>query len=57
MRGQSISVVVPVYNGAETLPTLIDRLRIVLVQLARPFEIILVNDGSRDTSWTTIESL
>jgi glycosyltransferase involved in cell wall biosynthesis len=54
---QSISVVVPVYNGAATIPALIDRLRIVLSQLARPYEIILVNDGSRDASWVTIESL
>lgn len=57
MRGESISVVIPVYNGAGTLPTLIDRLRAVLGQLARPYEIILVNDGSRDASWVTIESL
>ena len=53
----SISVVIPVYNGATTLPTLIDRLRAVLSQLARPYEVILVNDGSRDPSWATIESL
>lgn len=57
MRGESISIVIPVYNGATTLPLLIDRLRIVLAQLARPYEVILVNDGSRDASWTTIESL
>lgn len=54
---ESISVVVPVYNGAATVPALIDRLRLVLGQLGRPFEIILVNDGSRDSSWATIESL
>jgi len=53
----SISVVIPVYNGSATLPTLVDRLRIVLGQLAVPYEIILVNDGSPDTSWVTIESL
>jgi len=53
---ESISVVIPVYNGSATLPTLIDRLRIVLGQLATPYEIILVNDGSRDASWSTIES-
>jgi undecaprenyl-phosphate 4-deoxy-4-formamido-L-arabinose transferase len=57
VHGESISIVIPVYNGATTLPTLIDRLRIVLGQLARPHEIILVNDGSRDASWATIESL
>ncbi len=54
---ESISVVVPVYNGAATLPALIDRLRAVLAQLAWPYEIVLINDGSRDTSWATIESL
>jgi undecaprenyl-phosphate 4-deoxy-4-formamido-L-arabinose transferase len=54
---QSLSVVVPVYNGAATVPTLVDRLRAVLRTVASQFEIILVNDGSRDTSWVTIESL
>jgi undecaprenyl-phosphate 4-deoxy-4-formamido-L-arabinose transferase len=54
---QSLSVVVPVYNGAATVPTLVDRLRAVLRTVASQYEIILVNDGSRDTSWVTIESL
>lgn len=54
---ESISVVIPVYNGAATVPALVDRLRTVLGRLGRPFEIILVNDGSRDASWVTIESL
>ena len=54
---QSISVVIPVYNGAATVPALINRLRPVLQDLAVPYEIILVNDGSRDASWATIESL
>ena len=55
--GPSISVVIPVYNGSATLSPLIDRLRIALDQLATPYEIVLVNDGSRDGSWATIESL
>ena len=55
--GPSISVVIPVYNGSATLSPLIDRLRIVLDRLATPYEIVLVNDGSRDGSWATIESL
>jgi undecaprenyl-phosphate 4-deoxy-4-formamido-L-arabinose transferase len=54
---QSLSVVVPVYNGAATVPALVDRLRAVLRAGTSQFEIILVNDGSRDTSWATIESL
>ncbi|NQU38702.1 MAG: glycosyltransferase [Lentisphaerae bacterium] len=52
-----ISVVVPVYNSAESLPPLADRLQAVLTALATPYEIILVNDGSADASWSTIESL
>jgi glycosyltransferase involved in cell wall biosynthesis len=54
---ESLSVVVPVYNGAATVPALIDRLRPVLQRVTSQYEIILVNDGSHDRSWATIESL
>lgn len=54
---QSLSVVIPVYNGAATLPALIERLVPVARAAGAPYEIILVNDGSRDNSWSTIESL
>jgi len=50
----SVSVVVPVYNSQATLPTLVARLEAVLSQSASDFEVILVNDGSRDESWGTI---
>lgn len=53
----SISVVVPVYNSEQSLPLLLGRLAPVLAQVARKYEIILVNDGSRDGSWTLIEKL
>lgn len=46
-----ISIVVPVYNSEESLPPLVERLGSVLPSIAREFEIILVNDGSRDRSW------
>lgn len=52
-----LSIVVPVYNSEESLPDLIDRLGKTLPQLAERFEVILVNDGSRDRSWQVIESL
>ena len=54
---QSLTVVIPVYNGTATLPALIERLVPVARAAGAPYEIILVNDGSRDTSWATIESL
>jgi undecaprenyl-phosphate 4-deoxy-4-formamido-L-arabinose transferase len=54
---ESLSVVIPVYNGAASLPAVIDRLLPVVTALRMPFEIVLVNDGSRDDSWATIETL
>jgi len=53
----SISVVVPVYNGAARLDALVARLSAVLGRLAERYEIILVNDGSADASWKKIEAL
>jgi glycosyltransferase involved in cell wall biosynthesis len=52
-----ISVVVPVYNSDSTLPQLVLQLKSVLEPMQRPFELILINDGSRDRSWQTIEQL
>lgn len=52
-----ISIVVPVYRSEAMVRLLVDRLRAVCVQLAQPFEIILVNDGSPDDSWLEIAAL
>lgn len=52
-----ISVVVPVYNSARILPDLVERLEPVLSATGGPFELILVNDGSRDESWEIIGRL
>lgn len=52
-----ISVVIPVYNSAQILPELVERLAAVLPGLSGEFEVILVNDGSRDGSWKVIEEL
>src|SRR5436190_1934880 len=50
-----LSVVVPVYNNADTLDELIDRLIAVLDPMAIPFELIFVDDGSRDASLRVLE--
>jgi undecaprenyl-phosphate 4-deoxy-4-formamido-L-arabinose transferase len=50
-------VVVPVYNGADTLRELIVRLTAVLPSLFSEYEIILVNDGSPDQSWQVTQEL
>lgn len=54
MADHSLSVIVPVFNSAVTLPLLIDALAPVLRRCADRFEVILVNDGSSDGSWQAI---
>jgi glycosyltransferase involved in cell wall biosynthesis len=51
------SVIIPVYNSAATLPELVTRLDAARLELANRFEVILVNDGSRDNSWAVIAQL
>ncbi len=51
------SVVVPVYRGEETLVPLVGRLASVLPSVSEAYEVILVNDGSPDGSWSVIEGL
>lgn len=45
-----ISIVIPVHNEEEVLETLYTRLTSVLDQINKPFEILLINDGSKDRS-------
>ena len=45
-----ISVVVPVYNSASSIRELCARLKVILNVLAEKYEIILVDDGSKDNS-------
>jgi undecaprenyl-phosphate 4-deoxy-4-formamido-L-arabinose transferase len=53
----SISVIVPVYNSEVSLPDLVRRLEPVLKVTAGEYELVLVNDGSRDRSWAIIQKL
>lgn len=52
-----ISVIVPVYNSAGTLPSLVRALESVLPGCGEKFELILVNDSSPDDSWRVIGEL
>ena len=50
-----ISVVVPLFNEAESLPELRAWIERVMKEHHFTYEIIFVNDGSTDTSWQVIE--
>lgn len=52
-----ISVVIPIFNEAANLPTLVERLRSSLQSIEGPHEIIFVNDGSVDDSRAVLRSL
>ena len=52
-----ISVVIPLFNEAESLPELFDWIERVMKANGFSYEIIFVNDGSTDNSWEVIEQL
>ncbi len=53
----SLSIVIPVYNDQEVLNELNKRLLEVIPGICNNFEIILIDDGSRDDSWQEIKRL
>lgn len=52
-----ISVVIPLYNEAESLPELYDWIERVMKENQFSYEIIFVDDGSSDNSWNIISGL
>jgi polyisoprenyl-phosphate glycosyltransferase len=51
------SVVIPVYNSEKTLDELTSRIKNVFEKLNKEYEIILVDDCSRDSSWEIMQKL
>jgi len=56
-RTASVSVIVPVHNEEEQITGLLERLILVLKRLGRPWEIIVIDDGSKDRSIQQMEHL
>ncbi len=52
-----ISIVVPLFNEDESLPELVDWISRVMNTHGFSYEIVLVDDGSHDNSWSVIESM
>ena len=52
-----ISVIIPLYNEAESLPELTAWIERVMKENKFTYEIIFINDGSTDNSWEVIENL
>ena len=54
MNKLDISVVVPLYNEAESLPELVAWIDRVAAEHGYTYEVILVDDGSSDDSWSVV---
>ena len=52
-----ISIIVPLFNEAESLPHLYEWIARVMKENKFSYELIFVNDGSSDDSWSVIQSL
>ena len=55
MKNPELSLAIPVFNEEGNIPQLISRLTELLEQLDKTWEIILVDDGSRDKSYELIQ--
>ncbi|HKR80487.1 MAG TPA: glycosyltransferase, partial [Nitrospira sp.] len=49
-----ISVVVPVFNEQDNVAPLIERLTDALESLGESYEVLFIDDGSRDATWMRI---
>lgn len=54
---KNISIVVPLYNEAESLPHLAEWIDKVMLEHGFDYEVVMVDDGSHDGSWKVIEEL
>lgn len=53
----SLSIVIPVYRGAQTIPTLAADLAATLPGITETFEVVMVEDDGGDNSWQVIQEL
>ena len=55
--GCELSVVIPLFNEHDNVPLLVDQVMAVLRPMGRPFELVLVDDGSTDGTDNVLEQL
>ncbi len=53
----NLSIVVPLYNEEESLPELCSWIKSVVDQHGYTYEVLLIDDGSRDDSWKIIQTI
>ena len=56
-RVPKYSIVVPFHNEEENVTALYDRVKLVMEQVGDSFELVLVDDGSRDRTYRLLEEI
>ena len=54
---KDISIVISLYNEEESLPELISWIETVMTREGYSYEILMIDDGSRDASWKIVKEL
>jgi glycosyltransferase involved in cell wall biosynthesis len=57
LKNLDISVVVPLFNEEESLPELVAWIKKVMNENQFSYEIVMIDDGSKDNSWKVVEEL
>ena len=52
-----LSLVIPVKDEAENLPPLMEEIVAAITPTGKTFEVIVIDDGSRDASWSILLDL
>ncbi|MCD6013510.1 MAG: glycosyltransferase family 2 protein [Flavipsychrobacter sp.] len=52
-----ISIVIPLYNEEESLPELVEWIDRVCTEHKYAYEVVMIDDGSRDNSWEVVKQL
>ena len=51
-----ISLVIPIYNEEENIPSLVEEVLSEMKAFGRPFEVLFIDDGSQDGSWELLKN-
>ena len=53
----NLSIIIPLFNEAESIKILADEIFMALSKTNYKYEIIFIDDGSSDSSWSNLNSL
>ncbi|MDR3000624.1 MAG: glycosyltransferase family 2 protein [Fibromonadaceae bacterium] len=52
-----LSIIVPIKDEAESLPKLLEEIKAAILPTCKNFEVLVIDDGSRDNSWEVLQNL